>query len=196
MITEKTIDQIRAEATALRVAEILRLELKKRGGRWWASCPLHNDKNPSFCIGPPPEVWYCHACAIGGDGIGLYRAVEGVGFIPALRQLADHLGIPVEPVSRRQAQAAKDQELAYQKAEYALHGRNFARSASRERLTLADRRRLVAAVLDEPEILSDAVRAAFRQGFSTEWELLRARARCQLRAPGKSRPLTTEENRP
>jgi len=36
------------------------VKAKKRGGRWWALCPLHDEKTPSFCI--TGDSGYCFGC--------------------------------------------------------------------------------------------------------------------------------------
>ena len=48
------------------------------------SCPLHNDKTPSFCVYPDGS-YYCFACAEHGrDVIDLVRSMTGCKFREAL----------------------------------------------------------------------------------------------------------------
>ena len=37
------------------------ISTKKRGNKYWACCPFHNEKTPSFSISPE-EVFICSAC--------------------------------------------------------------------------------------------------------------------------------------
>ena len=35
------------------------IELKRRGRDYWANCPFHTDKTPSFKINLERQTWYC-----------------------------------------------------------------------------------------------------------------------------------------
>ena len=43
------------------------VELIPRGGGYWARCPFHNEKTPSFCITPDKQLYYCFGCKKGGN---------------------------------------------------------------------------------------------------------------------------------
>jgi hypothetical protein len=34
-------------------------------GRWMGSCPLHQDRKPSFLVDPQHELFYCYGCGRG-----------------------------------------------------------------------------------------------------------------------------------
>lgn len=51
-------------------------------------CPFHPDTRPSLRLDPVKNVWYCHPCGEGGDGIGLFQRARGIGFPDAVRELA------------------------------------------------------------------------------------------------------------
>ena len=34
----------------------------ERGRRLWWNCPLHEDRNPSFCVDPGKAWWNCFGC--------------------------------------------------------------------------------------------------------------------------------------
>ena len=53
------------------------VRLKKSGKNWIGCCPFHEDKNPSFSLNPESELWYCHACGIGGDILTFVEKAEG-----------------------------------------------------------------------------------------------------------------------
>src|SRR5262249_37437803 len=50
-------------------------------------CPFHSEKNPSFAVNQERQVWFCHACAFGGDIIELVRRAEHLSFGESLRFL-------------------------------------------------------------------------------------------------------------
>lgn len=70
--------------SALEVARAAGLELRQRGGRYWACCPLHGEKTPSFCIFQDGK-WKCFGCGAHGDAADLYAALHGVSLAEALR---------------------------------------------------------------------------------------------------------------
>lgn len=74
-----------------------RVELARRGGRWWGRCPFHAERSPSFSLLPPDfRRYYCHGCHATGDAITWMREQEGAaGFGEAVQQLAERFGIPI-----------------------------------------------------------------------------------------------------
>ena len=74
------------EADIVRVAEALGLRLKKSGERYFALCPQHNERTPSFCIYPPAR-YHCFGCQINGDQISFVQMMENCSFVDAIRKL-------------------------------------------------------------------------------------------------------------
>ena len=66
-------------------------KLRKQGTKLWASCCFHaNDKTPSLVIDTKRNNWRCFgACCVGGDAIDFYMRLHKVGFIQAVRKLAN-----------------------------------------------------------------------------------------------------------
>lgn len=60
------------------------IELKQKGGHWWACCPVHQEKTPSCDVNLEKGVWHCFGCDEGGDGIALVMKRENVSFPEAL----------------------------------------------------------------------------------------------------------------
>ena len=63
------------------------LDFKKEGNRFKCRCPLHDDHDPSFCIGPDPNVWCCFGCNRGGSVIDLHAALKNLTIGEAMREL-------------------------------------------------------------------------------------------------------------
>ena len=40
--------------------------LQNKSGRWWACCPFHNEKTPSFSVNPEKGFYHCFGCGKGG----------------------------------------------------------------------------------------------------------------------------------
>lgn len=85
--------------------------LKRRGRESTGLCPLHADKNPSLAVNEDKQVWYCHACSIGGDAIRFVELVEGVPFKEAVSILGmgQRPQPPQHSPARRAAKWVNDQ---------------------------------------------------------------------------------------
>ncbi|MFO8007669.1 MAG: DNA primase [Candidatus Brocadiia bacterium] len=91
-VPEHVVQQIARRADFVRLAGRY-LDLTKRGKNYWALCPFHNEKTPSFSIDPDDGLYYCFGCKEGGNVFTFLQKMEGVSFGEALRQLAAEVGI-------------------------------------------------------------------------------------------------------
>ncbi len=93
MIDPDSVEQVRQAAD---LVELLRgrVELVRRGGRFWARCPFHEERSPSFTIMPDHRNYYCFGCGAKGDAITWMREREGAGsFSEAIEALADRFHV-------------------------------------------------------------------------------------------------------
>ena len=72
----------------------LGIELKQEGPRWRALCPIHDERTPSFTIGPDPNVWHCFGCGAGGGVIDLHAHLRGIEIGEAMDELSPGAGPP------------------------------------------------------------------------------------------------------
>jgi DNA primase len=75
-------------------------------GDFWAPCPFHQEKTPSFHVDDRKGFYYCFGCQAKGDAITFVKEVENVSFIEAVEILARDAGIPM-PEQRHDPQAAE-----------------------------------------------------------------------------------------
>lgn len=75
--------------------------LKKSGRNWWACCPFHNEKTPSFCIWPEDDRWKCFGCGLGGDAFAFVMRQENLDFPGAIKLLAEKTGVQLDDRPRR-----------------------------------------------------------------------------------------------
>ena len=71
------------------------IPLKKRGVNYLSSCPFHQEKTPSFTVSPNNNFYHCFGCEAHGNAIGFIMEYQGIGFVEAVTQLADRLGLVV-----------------------------------------------------------------------------------------------------
>jgi len=55
-----------------------------RCGEFWGSCPLHEDKTPSFSLNEAKGLWHCFSCQQGGDLVSYLVTVRGLPMREAL----------------------------------------------------------------------------------------------------------------
>lgn len=94
MIPQETVQKILDTA---RVEEVIGdfVTLRKRGADYWACCPFHNEKTPSFHIIPAKGQYYCFGCHKGGSALGFVMDYEHLSYVEALRYLARKYNIEV-----------------------------------------------------------------------------------------------------
>ena len=141
MIPESFIQELLARIDIVDVVERY-VQLKKAGANYQACCPFHSEKSPSFTVSPSKQFYHCFGCGAHGSAISFVMQYAGLGFIEAVEDLANSLGMPVPrevgahsqqkarqaPLTERMAQAArfyKDQLKASPVAIDYLKGRGL-----------------------------------------------------------------------
>lgn len=62
-------------------------------GDYWACCPFHGEKSPSFHCEDRKGRYHCFGCGVSGDHFRFMQEIEGLSFPEAVQQLADMAGI-------------------------------------------------------------------------------------------------------
>jgi len=88
------------------------LPLKRAGANFTALCPFHKEKTPSFNVNPHKQIFHCFGCHKGGDVFTFVKEYENIGFMDAVRRLAERAKIPIEfdqNPAEQQSRHLKDQ---------------------------------------------------------------------------------------
>ena len=72
-----------------------RVPLKKKGREFWACCPFHGEKTPSFSVSPSKQFYHCFGCQQSGNAIGFLMEYDHMEFVEAIETLAGSLGLEV-----------------------------------------------------------------------------------------------------
>ncbi len=72
------------------------IPLEAKGRNYWARCPFHHEKTPSFCINREEQFYHCFGCGKSGDVITFIREFEVVDYMDAVKILADRAGMPLK----------------------------------------------------------------------------------------------------
>lgn len=86
------------------------VDLSNRSGRPTGLCPFHDEKTPSFTIFD--NHYFCFGCRAHGDAIDYMRKTRGMGFMEALKYLADKYGIDVPELRENKRYEDDRQEAA------------------------------------------------------------------------------------
>ncbi|MGI4832425.1 MAG: DNA primase [Janthinobacterium lividum] len=99
-IPKETVDQIIYTADILEVVGDY-VPLKRQGQNYWACCPFHNEKSPSFSVNPSKGLYKCFGCGKAGGVVQFVMDVEGTSYPEALRALAKKYGVAVPEEEER-----------------------------------------------------------------------------------------------
>ena len=78
-------------------------------GDFWAPCPFHQEKTPSFHVDDRKGFYYCFGCQAKGDAITFVKESDNVAFIEAVEILAREAGMQMpEQVHDPKAAERKD----------------------------------------------------------------------------------------
>jgi len=69
--------------------------LKRAGANYVACCPFHTEKSPSFTVSQTKQFYHCFGCGAHGTAIGFMIEYSGMGFIDAVKDLAQIAGMQV-----------------------------------------------------------------------------------------------------
>ena len=94
-IPEETIQQILGSTDIIELIEGY-FPLQKKGQDYWACCPFHSEKTPSFKVSASRQGYYCFGCQAKGNAIGFVMEYESIDFPSAVRRLADRAGIAIK----------------------------------------------------------------------------------------------------
>ncbi len=93
-IPQHFIDDLLARTDVVDVIDSL-LPLKKKGANYWACCPFHGEKTPSFTVNQDKQFYYCFGCGVSGSAIGFLMDYSHFEFVEAIEELASRAGVEV-----------------------------------------------------------------------------------------------------
>ena len=89
------------------------VQLRKGGANYMGLCPFHGEKSPSFSVSPSKQFYHCFGCGKHGNAVGFLMEHTGVGFVDAVKDLAQQAGLqmPQDDASPEdRARAAEQRE--------------------------------------------------------------------------------------
>ena len=71
------------------------IPLERKGRTYWARCPFHGEKTPSFAVNEIDQFYHCFGCKAGGDVIKFVMEMESVDYMGAVSILAEKANMQV-----------------------------------------------------------------------------------------------------
>ena len=111
MIPESFIQELLSRIDIVEVINKV-VPLKRTGKNYMACCPFHREKTPSFSVSPQKQFFKCFGCGASGSVIGFVMKYEGLGYVEAVRKLAESVGMTVPEDPRGQERRARARTLS------------------------------------------------------------------------------------
>ncbi len=92
------------------------VQLKKAGINHKGLCPFHGEKSPSFIVSASRQTYHCFGCGVHGNAIGFLMEHSGMGFLDAVRDLAQQVGLTVPEDDRSPQERERAAELKERQA--------------------------------------------------------------------------------
>ncbi|MCI5057655.1 MAG: DNA primase [Flavobacteriales bacterium] len=165
MIPKDVIDEIFFSA---KIDEVVGdyVTLKKKGADFWACCPFHDEKTPSFSVSPVKGIYKCFGCGEGGNVVDFVMRHDQLTYPEALRQLAEKYNIDTKEETATPEQIAKSNE---RESQFIIT--EFAEKFFKDQCHHTDEGKSVALAYLKNRGFSDEIIEKFGVGYSPEaWD--------------------------
>ncbi len=149
------LDQLRARVSiAEAIGKRLDWDVRKSNparGDYWACCPFHGEKTPSFHVEDRKGFFYCFGCHEKGDVIGFVMRNDNLRFDEAVDLLAREAGMqpPVRDARAREKQEKRKGLSEAMEAAQRFYRAQLGGAAARDARAYLERRELDAATIGE-----------------------------------------------
>ncbi|MFH1050628.1 MAG: DNA primase [bacterium] len=72
------------------------VDLHRKGANYWALCPFHGEKTPSFSVSPTKGIYKCFGCGVSGNIITFQMEYYKMTYPEAIKELARRAGVFIE----------------------------------------------------------------------------------------------------
>lgn len=128
-------------------------------GDWWACCPFHGEKSPSFHCEDRKGRYHCFGCGVSGDHFRFLTEHDGLSFPEAVEKIAGMAGVPMPARDPQQEKREKERASLTDVMELAT-------AFFQERLQSSDGAKARAYLRERG--LTSATQQAFRLGYAPD----------------------------
>lgn len=72
------------------------LTLEKKGKNYKATCPFHDDHDPSLSISTDKQIFKCFVCGTGGNVFTFVQKIEEISFVEAVVKVSQMINYPLQ----------------------------------------------------------------------------------------------------
>jgi DNA primase len=105
LFPQNFIDDLKQHADIVLVIQDY-VTLKKLGANYKGLCPFHGEKTPSFQVDRERRFFHCFGCGVSGDVIKFLELHQKIGFVDAVKQLAQRFGLALPEMEQTEEQKA------------------------------------------------------------------------------------------
>lgn len=141
---EKWLDELKSKIDIVSILGKF-MYLQRKGNKYWACCPFHNEKTASFCVNADDQYYHCFGCGKSGNVITFLTEHERMSYTEAIEYLAKEYNMEVpentdpEFVERR---VKNDKLIAANKAAARYFYSNLSRAEAKEAIDYMDKRNI------------------------------------------------------
>jgi len=112
-IDQNIIDEVIARSD---IVEVIgkSLKLKRSGSNYFACCPFHKEKSPSFSINTTKQFFHCFGCGESGNVVTFVMKYNSLDFVDAIKSLAANYGVHIPEnivkLSKQEVQQQKERQ--------------------------------------------------------------------------------------
>jgi len=156
------VERVRNASDIIEIARSY-LPLRQKGQDFWACCPFHSEKTPSFAISSPKQFYYCYGCHESGNVFKFIMKMENLSWPEAVAMLAKRANIEIPQTNDNSnwLKARQKRERLYEALNLArdYYCRNLYRAQNKEALDYLHCRGI-----------DDDLIKLFHIGYSDSWQ--------------------------
>ena len=156
---ERWLDELKAKSDIVSILGKY-MYLQRKGNKYWACCPFHNEKTASFVVNADDQYYHCFGCHKAGNVITFLMEHERMSYAEAIEYLAKeaHMEIPVSDDPEYTARKVKlDKLVAVNKAAAKYFYSNLSLPQAKGAIAYMDKRKL-----------RNDIRISFGLGYSVD----------------------------
>lgn len=108
MIKTESIKKLKESVDVLEIVQQYLPNLKRSGKNYFALCPFHSERTPSFSIAPDKGIIHCFGCGYTADVIKFVQDIEHIGYQEAVEKIAKKINFILEYVNAEQQKVLKE----------------------------------------------------------------------------------------
>ncbi|MFN3550809.1 MAG: DNA primase [Endomicrobiia bacterium] len=108
MIKQESVKKLKESVDILEIVQEYLPNLKRRGKNYFALCPFHSEKTPSFSIAPDKGIIHCFGCGYTADIIKFVEDIEHISYQEAVEKIAKKFNFVLEYVDAEKQKILKE----------------------------------------------------------------------------------------